>query len=83
MTRVNEAIVENFSIDQAIVSLEEANQRYIAALELRLTRAIESNDDFPIYTLVYEIIFNGGKSTLEKVESNTGELIFEELYLED
>lgn len=83
VTRVNEAVVENFSIDQATVSLEEANQRYIDALELRLARAIESNDDFPIYTLVYEIIFNGGKSTLEKVESNTGELIFEELYLED
>lgn len=83
VTRVNEAVIENFSTDDVEVSLEEANKRYIDALQLRLARAIESQDDFPIYTLVYEIIFNDGQSTLEKIESNTGEFIFEDLYLEN
>lgn len=83
VTRVNEAILDEFSVDQVAVSLEEANKLYYDNMELRLARAIESSDDFPIYTLVYEIIFQGGKVMLEKIESNTGELIFEELYIEE
>lgn len=83
VTRVNEHVVDEFSVDNVAVSLEDANRLYYDNMELRLARAIESSDDFPIYTLVYEIIFQGGNMMLEKIESNTGELIFEELYIEE
>lgn len=83
VTRVNEMLVDEFSVDNVAISLEQANQIYYDQLQLRLARAIESSDDFPIYTLVYEIIFKDDQMTLEKIESNTGEIIFEERYIEE
>ena len=63
--------------------MTERQSRLKAIKNLIKNNVIESQDDFPIYTLVYEIIFNDGQSTLEKIESNTGEFIFEDLYLEN
>ncbi len=77
ISRLDESL-ETTLTAETTVSLQVANSMYVDFGDVRLVRVIESNDDFPIYTLAYEICYNEGKTELLKIDAQTGQMEFEE-----
>lgn len=77
ISRLDESLESTLN-SESTVSLKVANSMYVDFGEVRLVRVIESNDDFPIYTLAYEICYNDGELELLKIDAQTGQMEFEE-----